>query len=206
MLLAGYVTLTYSGPFVIELFGTVHVGTEETEPDIAVLDVKTMKNGCFPMPVAAQGFNLSVYITVENQGPKLDCFIFKVFANSSWVNTTYIILDSGQRLNFCVKWDTTYFLKGLYTICCNATPVEGETDLEDNSFSDTVLLSIESDTNGDHIVDISDLVRVVNATASIPGDPNWDTNADVYYWYGGEWKVDVSDLTLCVSSIPSGPW
>jgi hypothetical protein len=172
--------------------------------DVAVLNVATSKDGCIPIPVVGQGYNVTVRVTVENQGDFTETFNVTLYANTTAIETktvTNLHVDAQTLLNF--TWNTASFTKGSYTIKAIADTVFGETDTDDNTKDDgTVLVSIPGDVNGDHLVDISDLVITVNAIPSAPEWPNWNPNADI----NGDGVCDISDLIICVDNIPSGPW
>jgi peptide/nickel transport system substrate-binding protein len=51
------------------------------------------------------------------------------------------------------------------------------------------------------LVDISDLVSMVAAVGSMPGDANWNWYADIYQATTIDNKVDISDLTALVSLV-----
>jgi outer membrane protein assembly factor BamB len=178
---------------------TVEIGKH----DIAVVNVTNSKEGCLPMPVVGQGYNVTVKVTVKNQGNFTEIFDVTVYANETIVQTQTINLTEGDSRTLTFKWNTTGFAKGNYTIKAIADTVSGETDTDDNTKVDgIVLVSIAGDVNGDHLVDISDLSIVVNATPSAPGWPNWNPNADI----NDDGVCDISDLVTCIDNIPSGPW
>jgi outer membrane protein assembly factor BamB len=178
---------------------TVEIGKH----DIAVVNVTNSKEGCLPMPVVGQGYNVTVKVTVKNQGNFTEIFDVTVYANETIVQTQTITLPKGDSTTIIFKWNTTGFAKGNYTIKAIADTVSGETDTDDNTKVDgIVLVSIAGDVNGDHLVDISDLSIVVNATPSAPGWPNWNPNADI----NDDGVCDISDLVTCIDNIPSGPW
>jgi len=54
----------------------------------------------------------------------------------------------------------------------------------------SVFLTVEGDVNGDGVVDNADLEAVGAAYESVPGDPNWNRNADIT----NDRKVDLFDL------------
>ena len=51
------------------------------------------------------------------------------------------------------------------------------------------------------LVDISDLVRMVDAVGSMPGDLNWNWYADIYQATITDNKVDISDLSALVTLV-----
>jgi uncharacterized protein YhfF len=105
-------------------------------PDIAVTNVTTSKT------VVGQGYNVSINVTVENQGDYTETFNVTVYANTTEIETREIILSSGASTTTNFTWNTTDFAKGNYTISAVAetVPGEGETDLEDNNCTDGWIL------------------------------------------------------------------
>jgi len=178
---------------------TVEIGKH----DIAVVNVTNSKEGCLPKPVVGQGYNVTVKVTVKNQGNFTEIFDVTVYANENIVQTQTINLTSGNSKTITFTWDTAGFAYGNYTIWAYAWPVAGETNTTDNTKVDgIVLVSIAGDVNSDRKVDISDLTKVVTAIPSAPGWPNWNPNADI----NDDGKVDIGDLVICANNIPSGPW
>jgi hypothetical protein len=158
-----------------------------------------------------EGYSLNITVTVKNNGSFTESFNVTVFANGKALiqpngeNSTTVTLTSRNSTTITFTWNTTGFAKGNYTISAYAWPVQGETDKADNTKDGcTVLVSIAGDMNGDHLVDISDLVITVGAIPSSPTiNPEiWNSNADI----NNDGVCDVSDLVICVGTIPSGPW
>jgi len=167
--------------------------------DIATTNVSTSKT------VVGQGYNVSLSVTVENQGDYTETFNLTVYANETIIETKEVTLTSGNSTTITFTWNTSGFAKGNYTISAVADTVPGETDTADNTKDDgTVLVSIAGDVNGDRLVDISDLVITVGAIPSTPTiNPEiWNPNADI----NGDGVCDISDLVICVGNVPSGPW
>ncbi|RLI39315.1 hypothetical protein DRO69_14425, partial [Candidatus Bathyarchaeota archaeon] len=79
-----------------------------------------------------------------------------------------------------IIWNTTGFAKGNYTISAYATPVPGETDTADNTFTNGIVyVGIPGDINGDGVVNYLDAILLGAAFGSKPGDPRWNPNADI---------------------------
>jgi parallel beta-helix repeat protein len=108
-----------------------------TSPDIAVLNVTPSKL------TTRQGFLIHINITVMNQGNKIEGSNLAAYANSTAIQTEYFTLVSSNSAMFTFTWNTTSFPKGNYTISAYVSPVEGETDTDDNSYIDgTVQIDI----------------------------------------------------------------
>jgi len=177
--------------------GTVILHALAARHDVAVVGVHPWKT------IVGQGFSMHINVTVTNQGDFTETFNVTVYANTTAIQTKTLTLTSQNSTTITFTWNTSGFVKGNYTIWAYAWPVAGETDKADNTFTDGwVIVTIPGDVNGDHIVDISDLVITVGAIPSAPGWPNWNPNADI----NGDGVCDVSDLVICVGNVPSGPW
>jgi hypothetical protein len=167
--------------------------------DLTITEVKTSKT------VVGKGFATQINVTIANQGtiPNTSLKIF-VYANTTLIRTQTIpFLENGTATTLTLHWNTTNIPKGNYKITAFVIPILDETDTADNTKDDgTILVSIAGDVNGDHLVDISDLVITVDTIPSAPGWPNWNPNTDI----NGDGVCDISDLIICVDNIPSGPW
>jgi hypothetical protein len=177
--------------------GTVILHALAARHDVAVVGVHPLKT------IVGQGFSMHINVTVTNQGDFTETFNLTVYASAATIQTKTLTLTSQNSTTITFTWNTSGFVKGNYTIWAYAWPVAGETDKADNTFTDGwVIVTIPGDVNGDHIVDISDLVITVGTIPSAPGWSNWNPNADI----NGDGVCDVSDLVICVGNVPSGPW
>ena len=168
---------------------TKAIKTVLNRPDIAVINVTTSKT------VVGQGYNVSISVTVENQGDYTETFNQTVYANETIIETKEATLSSGNSTTITFTWGTTGFAKGNYTIWAYAWPIPGEIDTADNSLTGGwAVITILGDINGDFKVDIKDLVLVIKHYASYPGHPKWNPNADV----NSDGKVDIKDLVLVI--------
>lgn len=146
----------------------------EVNHDIALVNVIPNKT------VAGQGYNLSINVTVENQGDTMENFNITAYANTTIIETREIALENGNSTAVTFTWNTTDIPIGNYTVSANATILPGETDTEDNTFIDGwVVVTILGDLNGDFTVNLKDLYIIAHAFGSMPGDPHWDPRADL---------------------------
>lgn len=77
-------------------------------------------------------------------------------------------------------WNTTGFAKGNYTIKGYALPLQGETDVADNNFTDGwIFVAMLGDLTTDGLVDIVDVGFAAYAFGSSPGKPRWDPICDI---------------------------
>jgi len=79
-----------------------------------------------------------------------------------------------------------FFLKGHFSQFPRAQPIQGETDIDDNTLVDGwVIVVMPGDITGatnnipDGIVDGIDIAVVCRAYGSEPGDENWNPDADI---------------------------
>ena len=125
--------------------------------DIAVTNVTTSKTGCVPMPTVCEGYNAYVNVTVENRGNFTENFNVTVYANETSIETQSVNLMPDTQAILTFKWNTTGFVKGNYTIKAVAAIVQGETNTDDNEFTDGILkVVIIGDVNGDGYVEMMD--------------------------------------------------
>ena len=157
--------------------------------NVAVINVTPSKS------VVGQGYSLNINVTAANQGDYTETFNATLYANTTSIATQTVTLTSGNSTTITFTWNTTGFAKGNYTISAYAWPVEGETDIEDNTLTDGwIVVTVIGDINGDFKVDIEDLVLVIKHFGSYPSHPKWNPNADV----NSDNKVDIKDLVLVI--------
>jgi parallel beta-helix repeat protein len=107
--------------------------------------------------IVGEGTALQIHISVQNQGWKIENLNITIHANANVIETRQVTLDSGALTTITVAWDTSGFAKGNYTIWAYAWPVQGETDVADNTLVDGVVyVGIPGDVNGDGIVEMID--------------------------------------------------
>jgi hypothetical protein len=159
----------------------------QVQHDIGVTSLTTSKT------VVGQGFNLSMSVQIANYGANTETSSVVAYAGTTTVQTKTFALKSGVSSTVTLNWNTSGFAKGNYTISAYATPVQGETDITDNTLVDgSVLLAKKGDINADGGVDVLDLIIVAKALGTHPGDLKWNPNADI----NGDDSIDVLDLIL----------
>ncbi|MEM3785459.1 MAG: CARDB domain-containing protein [Candidatus Bathyarchaeia archaeon] len=104
--------------------GRVHVGLI----DIAIINVQA--------PISVPKGNIAlINVTVENQGRVTQTFDVTLHYNTTPITTqTVTDLAPTQTRTLTFPWDTTPIPVGDYTLTATATELEGETDLEDNTY------------------------------------------------------------------------
>ena len=175
-------TTATPGSYTLTVTGTngtithsLDISLEITAHDIAVKSVILLKK------VIGQGYTSLVIITFENQGSYAETFNVTLYANTALICTfTNLSLMNGNSTTITFTWNTTGFAKGNYTISAYATPIPGETDTDDNRFTDGVVtVTIAGDLDGNLAVQLVDLVILAKAYGSRPGEPGWNPNADL---------------------------
>lgn len=112
--------------------------------DIAIAGVTLSRT------VVGQGYSTNINVTVANQGDFTETFNVTAYANTTTILTQTVILENGNSTTMTFTWNTTGFVKGNYTVSAYATPVQGETDTEDNNRTDGwVLITKVGDLGGD---------------------------------------------------------
>lgn len=149
--------------------------------DVAVIDVKTCKQGCLPMQTVGKGYTAHINVTVSNLGDFDENITINAYANLTLVGTASIInLAPTSQTTVTLLWNTSTFAHGNYTISANATAVPGEGDLSNNAFSNGIVrVVVPGNIDANNIVNMLDLYRVALHFGATPGTPNWDPNCDV---------------------------
>jgi hypothetical protein len=163
--------------------------------DVAVTNVIPSKT------VVGQGYSLNINVTVANQGDYTETFNVTTYANTTTIQTKTVTLTSLNSTTITFNWNTTGFAKGNYTIWAYAWPVQGETDTEDNTLVDgVVLVNIAGDVSSvipgvpDLIVNARDVTYLILLFQTTPNSPNWNPNADI----NNDLIVNARDVTIAV--------
>jgi parallel beta-helix repeat protein len=175
-------------PYIIDANNTDHypLMSPWAPPDIALLDLTASKT------VVGQGFPVQLNVTTENQGSKVECFTMDIYLNDSLFHSENFTLSTGNS-TFMTIWNTMGYAMGNYSLSVRIAPLEGETDLNDNSLNGSwVFITIPGDLNGDKTVDIYDAIILANAYNSKPGGQYWNPNADI----NGDNIVDIYDAII----------
>jgi parallel beta-helix repeat protein len=155
--------------------------------NLAVADVLLPKN------ITGEGYNCTISVIVANTGSLMETFNVTLYANTTSIETQEITLTSTSSATLTFEWNTTDFAKGNYTINAYAWPVQGETNKADNNFTGgAIYVGVPGDVDGNHKVDIKDILIVAKAYGTNPQSPNWNPNADV----NCDDKVDIKDILI----------
>jgi len=158
--------------------------------DIATTNVTPLKT------VVGQGYNMNINVTVTNQGDFTETFNVTLYANTTTIETKQITLTSLNSTTITFTWNTTGSTYGNYILWAYAMPIEGETRIEDNTYTDgTVTVTIPGDINGNFVVNAGDLGLLGTAWYSTPKSPNWNPNADI----NNNGIVNIGDLGILAS-------
>jgi parallel beta-helix repeat protein len=146
-------------------------------------------------PLKTVGFvniQLHLDVFVMNYGDYPEVLNLTVYANSTVVGqVSNVTLAAKNSTILDVPWDTSGFAKGNYTISAYIEPVLGETEVEDNNYTDgKIKITIPGDVNGDGTVDMRDIAYVARRFGMSPADPRWDPDADI----NDDGKIDMRDI------------
>ncbi len=140
---------------------------------------------------------MTIDVTVANQGDFSETFGVWLSLHI-WPNYVgQVTLNPGEAMVLTYTWNTTAYDYGDYTISAFAEQVSGETDTDDNLLMDgVVLVTIPGDVDGDHDVDIFDMVAIQSAYNTHKGDTNYEPNYDI----DGDGDVDIFDVVIAAGN------
>lgn len=142
--------------------------------DVAIAEVEPSKT------YFGQGYNVTISVTVVNQGSYTQTFNITAYANQTKIETQRVSIASQSSKTLTFTWNTEAVTKGSYILNATADQMTGEMDTIDNTHKNgTVKLTIAGDVNGDTIVNVNDLFLIGKAYGSNPNsNPNCDINED----------------------------
>jgi parallel beta-helix repeat protein len=143
-------------------------------PDVATTNLTASKL------FVGQGYGLRLNGTVANLGSKVEGFNVSVLANSTLIDSPYVVLTMQNSTTMSLSWNTTGFSYGNYTLSAYAWPVPGETNLLNNNLTgSTVLVTIPGDAADPFLwVTSKDLTYLLGAYGTRPYNPNADITDD----------------------------
>jgi hypothetical protein len=165
--------------------------------DVAVTNITTSKTGCLPAETIGEGFTIDINATVENQGGFIETFNVNVKVNATTIGTQGVTLNPAEIKTLTFTWNTTGYAYGNYTISATADIVPGETDVADNTLVyGWSFLTLAGDVDGDHDVDIFDIVRMSGIYGVKKPDPRYDPNCDM----DDDGDIDIFDIVAAAGN------
>jgi len=137
---------------------------------------------------------VSINVSVANKGEAIARFNLTVYLGTIPIGTvTDLALAPGASVwtIFTVDTSSPDIIKGVYPINSTASPVPGETNTADNTYSDvTITETIRGDVTGDFRVDLKDIYQFARAFGTREGHPMWNANCDL----NNDGQVNLSDV------------
>jgi outer membrane protein assembly factor BamB len=158
-----------------------------SQHDVAVIGLEVSKT------VVGRGYQVTMNVTIENQGTVAETFNATVFLNLTSTEVFTVTLSNRSSTVVCSLCNTSTLVFGKYSLSVTAGPVPGDGHSEDNTLvGGWLTVTVSGDVNGDFIVDIFDAISLAGAYNSVPISPNWNPNADI----NGDLIVDIYDAIL----------
>ena len=159
--------------------------------DLAITDVAVFKT------VVGQGHSTYVNVTIRNQGDYDETFSSALNVTATIVGlVTNVTLISQNSASIYFEWSTTGYAKGNYSLKAQVFPVDGEIDVEDNTFAFWVLVTIAGDVDGNREVNIFDIVMIAGSYGAVAGGPGYVPNCDI----DGSSTIDIFDVVLAAGN------
>jgi hypothetical protein len=139
-----------------------------------------------------------INVTVANYGARSETFNVTLYYDSTEISTQVAKdLTPAASLILTFEWDTTPVPKGKYTIRATAHPLPGETNTEDNTYTDGAITeTIQGDVDGNFEVNIIDIATIAKAYGAYPGHPKWNGNADL----DNSNLIDILDIAIAAKN------
>lgn len=147
--------------------------------------------------IIAEGYyaNATMNVTIINYGLQTETFTFTSQIYTTVQNQT-VTLESRNSITFTFTFNTTDLPKGIYIMGAYITPVQDETYMVDNNYTQQIIITIPGDVDGDFEVDIYDVTAICICYDSKIGEPNYYPNYDV----DGNGIIDIFDVTTaCIT-------
>jgi hypothetical protein len=148
--------------------------------------------------IVGKGYSIPVNVTITNVGNHPENVSITLYANSTALDSeTVFNLVNGTSANLTCIWNTTSYAYGNYALNIYCEP-SGINEAANNfTYADIVEITIPGDITGpndvpDGRVDMKDVSYVARRFPCLPGDPLWDSNADI----NGDGKVDMKDIAV----------
>jgi len=193
-------------------------GTDTNEDGIGDTDLPWQEVDYYPLMNPFRGHNIAVLnielnktiigrgpiqkidVEVTNLGSFPQTFSVTVYINTTVTQTQLVTLAVGNSTILRFYLDTTDFAYGNYTISAYAAPVPDETDTDNNTYiNGMVLLTIAGDVDGDRDVDMFDFGTFAYHYATVTGDPRYLPEAD----FDNDGDVDMFDFGTLAANYGS---
>ncbi len=182
----------------------IYYKTQLEVHDLAVLNVTTSNT------TVVRGDNVSITVTVANQGTTNETFDVRCYANSTLIGYTSVSLTAGENVTLpAFIWDTTGVPRGNYIIKAIALSVPLEVDVSDNfrNADSPVEVRIKGDVCGMYggvmqpipngVVDLDDLMAIAMPGHIFTEYPTWDPVWGPLCDVNRDDRVSVGDLLEC---------
>jgi len=169
-------------PYVIDENNTDHYPL--VKPYAGVHDIGIKAH--FSRTIVAMGYNITVAanMTIINYGEYAEIFNFTFQMPTVYQEQEGLVLQSRNSMVSSFEWNTTDFAKGNYTVNCNVTQVQNETDITDNTYVKWIIITIAGDVTSvsgepDFLVNMRDIGAICDKFMTTPSHPDWDPNYDI---------------------------
>jgi hypothetical protein len=155
-------------------------------------------NVFLPKTVLGQGSTVDIELEIMNYGMFDETLIVTIYANMATIATQTVTLTERNSIVISATWNTAGFTKGEYTVTAYAWPIQGETDMTDNTRSGgKVIIAMPGDIIGptgvpDGKVDMRDISKVAKLFGVNYPSPRYDANCDIIY----DLKIDMKDISF----------
>jgi hypothetical protein len=130
--------------------------------------------------IVGEGFSSEVTLVLENQGNKIEELNATFYANDTGFGNQIFMLRGDNYTTYSMDWFLGSLVKGNYSLSVRIEPLQGETDLKDNSMnSNWVFISIPGDLDGDKTVNIYDAILLAGCFNVSPYSSHWNPNRDI---------------------------
>jgi len=145
---------------------------------------------------------LNATVTVSNNAPCNET-ITVMFTLQNITSTIFLSVNqtapllASAAINLTFTVQTQNLPRGNYTMIAHVLPVQGQTDMSNNTMTSLLQVHIPGDVNGDRIVNIIDLATVASRFGRRIGDPNYLPAADL----NNDGVINIIDLSIVGSTF-----
>jgi len=145
---------------------------------------------------------LNATVTVSNNAPYNET-ITVMFTLQNITSTIFLSVNqtapllASAAINLTFTVQTQNLPRGNYTMIAHVLPVQGQTDMSNNTMTSLLQVHIPGDVNGDRIVNIIDLATVASRFGRRIGDLNYLPAADL----NNDGVINIIDLSIVGSTF-----